>query len=115
MTPHNASASDPDLEIDAFLAAFEEAAARADTDLAAYLPPADHPHYLAVLRELVRVDLEFAWDRGQTRRLEVYRPRFPELFADPHGLRDVAWEEYRLRRAAGEDPDPADYRRRFGV
>ncbi|QDU21292.1 serine/threonine-protein kinase [Urbifossiella limnaea] len=105
-----------DAELDGFVAAFERAAARDPAAApAAFLPPADHPKYRAVLRELARIDLEFAWDRGAPRRVEAYRDRLPELFADADGLRAVAWEEYRLRQAAGECPTPADYHRRFGI
>ena len=106
----------PRFNLDDYLGRFESAAALNTTsDPADFLPPRDHPHYLAVLRELLRVDLEFAWDRGDERRVENYRDRFPELFSDPDGLRAVAWEEFRLRQAAGEAPTPAEYRRRFGV
>ncbi|MBX9581337.1 MAG: hypothetical protein K2X87_13630, partial [Gemmataceae bacterium] len=121
MTPTDAR---PDL--DDYLAAFESAYVRGgDADPADFLPPRNHPHYAAVLRELLRVDLEFAWDRGDERRVEAYRDRFPELWADPDGLRAVAWEEVRLRavaweevrlrEAAGDDPTPGEYRRRLGI
>src|SRR5262245_3539510 len=102
-------------DIDPFIERFEAARARGDADLATFLPPTDHPLYLPVLQELVRVDLEFAWDNGVTRRLEGYRDRFPRLFADVESVRAVAWEEYRLRRAAGEAPSATEYRARFGI
>ena len=51
-------------------------------DLADFLPPRDHPLYLEVLRELVRVDLELSWKHGHPSALEAYRRRFPELFQD---------------------------------
>jgi eukaryotic-like serine/threonine-protein kinase len=105
-----------DLELDGYLEPFEAAAARGDEpDPADYLPPATHPKYASVLCELVRLDLEFAWGRGEDRRVEAYADRFPALFADPGRLAAVAAEEYRLRRAAGEDPDPAEYRARLNV
>jgi eukaryotic-like serine/threonine-protein kinase len=105
-----------DLELDAYLEPFEAAAARGDEpDLADYLPPPTHPKYSAVLCELIRLDLEFAWDRGGDRRVEAYAGRFPALFADAGRLAAVAAEEYRLRKAAGEDPDPAEYRARLNV
>src|SRR5581483_6816232 len=103
MTPSDrapATDSDPDLELDGFLAAFEAEAVRGgEPDPADFLPPKAHPRYATVLREIVRVDLEFAWDRGEGRRLECYRDRFPDLFKDPAGLREIAHEEYRLRKA----------------
>src|SRR5437588_803662 len=101
---------------DAYVAAFEEAHARAGAaDVAAHLPPADHPLFLRVLCELVRVDLEFGWTHGRPTPLDGYRRRFPALFADPEATQAVAFEEYRLRRQAGERPAPAEYEARYGV
>jgi serine/threonine protein kinase/Tfp pilus assembly protein PilF len=103
-------------ELDNFVAAFETAQARdGPVDLAAFLPGPAHPLYREVLRELVRVDLEYGWSRGRARSLEEYRRTFPQLFQDPEDLRAITFEEYRLRRQAGEDPTPDEYRRRFGV
>jgi serine/threonine protein kinase/Flp pilus assembly protein TadD len=68
-----------------------------------------------VLRELVRVDLELGWARGRGKRLDEYVAEFPELFQDAASVREVAFEEFRVRRQAGDSPTPDDYRRRFGV
>jgi serine/threonine protein kinase/Flp pilus assembly protein TadD len=106
--------SEPD-ELDSFVAAYEAAQGGEPVDVKAFLPGSDHPLYGEVLRELVRVDLEYGWARGQARSLEDYRREFPRLFADPEDLRAVTFEEYRLRRQAGEDPAPEEYRQRFGV
>src|SRR5436190_13592934 len=91
-------------ELDFFVEAFEEAQQRNDgpLDLARFVPPPDHPHYAAILRELVCIDLDYGWSRGRPTPLDEYRRRFPELFADPDGLRAVVWEDYRQRRQAGE-------------
>src|SRR5262245_53826162 len=112
----HATRVDPVLELDAFVAAFEAAAeGGVNPDLVAFLPPSDHPLHAAVLRELVRVDLEFAWSRGDRRLVEEYRQRFPELFDDPDVVRDLVHEEFRLRKAAGESPRPNEYRDRLCV
>src|SRR5262245_20653450 len=106
MTPNSAPAvmSEPDLELDEFVAAFEAAHARhSAADLADFLPSPGHPRYLDVLTELVRIDLEFAWASGKERWVEYYRPRFPVLFRDSTRLRVVVGEEIRLRLAAGEE------------
>ena len=103
-------------DLDDFVAAFESAQARdGHSDLSDYLPAAPHPLYRAVASELIRVDLEFSWKRGQPKRLEDYEPLFPDLFQDPDILEGIAFEEYRLRRQAGELPCPSEYRQRFGV
>jgi serine/threonine protein kinase/Flp pilus assembly protein TadD len=104
------------LEIDRFVAAFEDCQVRqGHADIRAFLPDPGVAHYLSVLRELVRVDLEYAWERGRGRRAEEYFLAFPELKADPESLREISFEEYRQRRQAGESPSPADYQQRFGV
>ncbi len=103
-------------ELDQFVDAFEVAYARGETPgIRAFLPDPAHSLFLAVLRELVRVDMEYGWRRGQPRRIEHYQQEFPELFKDQKSLQDIAFEEYRLRRLAGENPQPMEYRQRFGV
>jgi serine/threonine protein kinase/Flp pilus assembly protein TadD len=102
--------------VDEVVDAYEAARALGDrADLAVFLPPPDHPEYLAILCELVRVDLEYSWRDGRPNRLDHYRSRFPELFRDRRWLQEIAFEEFRLRRQAGEDPSPLEYRRRFGA
>src|SRR4051794_31620961 len=92
-------ATAPALELDGYLAAFECAAVGGrEPDPAAFLPPAHPPPYPAVLRDPLRVDMEFAWGRGPRRRVEDYRERFPGLADDPAAVRDLALEEYRLRK-----------------
>src|SRR5438105_2366661 len=114
MTQANLAASWQQRE--AFIAAFESACVQgAEPDLAGYLPAADHPLRAEVLRELVRVALEHHSQRGQPVRADDYLRRFPELAGDGDGLAAIAFEEYRLRRQAGEPVAPADYERRYGV
>src|SRR5207248_7819154 len=102
--------------LDEHVTAFEAArAADPDAPLADHLPPPNHPLYARVLAEFVRVDLELGWRAGRAPRLADYRARHPELFADPAALAALAYEEYRQRQAAGEHPDPAEYRARPGA
>jgi hypothetical protein len=104
------------LSVDEVVDAYEAARALGDpADLAVFLPPPDHPEYLAILCELIRVDLEYSWQAGRPNRLDDYRGRFPELFQDRRWVQEIAFEEFRLRRQAGEDPSPLEYRRRFGA
>lgn len=80
----------------------EELALGRHPDLADFAPDEDHALYREVLVELVRVDLECHWRRGETRALEDYRDRFPALFDDPESLGQLAYEEYRLRLQSGQ-------------
>jgi serine/threonine protein kinase/tetratricopeptide (TPR) repeat protein len=103
-------------ELDDFIRAYEAAQAGAgDAHLASFLPAPDHPLYCAVLRELVRVDLEYGWERGRPKRLTDYCSLFADLFRDSKSLEEIAFEEYRLRQQAGENPSPLEYEQRFGI
>jgi eukaryotic-like serine/threonine-protein kinase len=102
--------------IDQYARAFESDRARqGPVDLGRYLPAPGHPLYRAVVRELVRIDLEFGWSEGRPRPLDDYRARYPEVFRDPAAFQDIAFEEYRQRLERGEPTDPAEYARRYGV
>src|SRR5262245_50853106 len=96
------TADSPEAGLDDFVEAYEAAQAReGEADLGRFLPATEHPLYPEVLRELVRVDLEFGWKRGRPRRLEEYLRLYPELARDASGVQEAAFEEYRLRRQAG--------------
>ncbi len=111
-----AAAGAPRPALEEYVAAFEAARARdEDTDPADFLPPPDDPLRLRVLCELVRIDLEFGWERDRLRPLAHYQAAFPALFQDSEYTQRVVFEEYRLRLQAGERPARADYARRFGV
>ena len=103
-------------ELDEFVRAFEEAYLdRGVASPSAFLPPRGHPLHKAVLRELVRVDLEFGWERGCPKGLDDYEREFPDLTDDREGFGQIAYEEFRLRRRAGQDPSPEEYRARYGI
>jgi hypothetical protein len=100
--------------LEEFIEAFEAAQAKGPADIGLYLPEPRHALFGAVLGELIRIDLEYLWKRGTRRLVESYRARFPQVFADRQVLQGLAFEEYRLRRQAGESPSPAEYLERFG-
>ena len=103
-------------EVDEFVEQFDLAwDGAAVPDIADFLPVAEHPQYRETLRELIRVDLEFRWQRGCAKSIDEYRRDFPELLADAESLSQIAFEEYRARRHAGESVNPADYARRFDI
>ncbi|HEY8503291.1 MAG TPA: protein kinase [Gemmataceae bacterium] len=65
-----------------------------------------------VLAELIKADLAYRWQRGRPRRLEEYLAEFPDCFGGAPPC-DLIYEEYHVRRQAGERVDPAEYDRRF--
>jgi hypothetical protein len=102
-----------DAEIEDAIDAFETACARDQgADFGAFLPPPHHPTYRRVLGELIRVDLELSWKRGQRKAMEDYETYFPRLVEDRTLLESIAFEEWRLRKQAGDKPSPADFERR---
>lgn len=106
----------PEIDVDDVVDAYETARSRdGHATIADHLPPAGHPRYLAILCELIRVELEYDWQGHVAKPLEHYRTIYPALFEDPDLVQDMAYEEYRLRLQAGDRPATGEYERRFGV
>jgi serine/threonine protein kinase len=104
------------IEREKYVEGFESArAADPNADFAPFLPPSGHPLYIAVLEEMIRIDLEQHWLRGEPRWLEDYLPRFPQLMEASASIRTLAFEEFRLRRQAGQAPTSEEYKLRFGI
>jgi hypothetical protein len=97
-------------ELDVYVRAYELAHARdRQARIAEFLPAANHPLYFAVLRELVRVDLEYGWDAGCPKSLDDYLAAYPDLKRDEASLRAIVLEDIRLRCQAGLAPRSQDY------
>jgi serine/threonine protein kinase/tetratricopeptide (TPR) repeat protein len=102
--------------LDDVVAKFEAALARdSQADLSSFLPDESHPLRASTLVELVRIELEHEWEKGQPRNLDSYFLRFPEVFAETARRQEVAYEEFRLRRQVGQDPDPLLYAKQYGI
>jgi predicted Ser/Thr protein kinase len=81
-------------------------------DLAQFLP-ASGPSRLAVLAELVQIDLERRLKAGEPVRVEDYLRRYPELAEVPNALPSLASTEYRLRRSVQPGLTLTEYLHRF--
>jgi serine/threonine protein kinase len=81
--------------------------------LAEFLPPEPPSHRRLVLIELVKVDLEQRTTRGAKKALEAYAADFPELLESGEPPCDLIYEEYHIRRTAGDNVSPSEYYRRF--
>lgn len=95
-----------------------EAAVETDpqaVDLADFLPHTDHAEYFDTLVELVRVDIEFRWNRGFPNSLDSYLFRFPVLKAHSELLQAVCFEEHRQKIQAGQPSRAISYQRAYGV
>lgn len=104
------------IEREKYVEAFE-AAREVDphADILPFLPPHEHPLHVPVLEEMVRIDLEQHWLRGHPCWLEDYLSRFPQLLEASASVRTLAFEEFRLRRRAGQAPSADEYKLRFGI
>jgi serine/threonine protein kinase len=102
-------------ELEDVVAAFESAqVGDGQANLAAFLPPSSHPHFATILAELIRVDLEYGWQRGRPKPIADYRQQFSHLTADTRIWPQIAFEEYRLRRQAGHNASVEEYRAFYG-
>jgi serine/threonine protein kinase/predicted Zn-dependent protease len=92
-----------DVLIDSAVDAFEAAKASGRAVLINdFLPDPTSPSYKNVLVELLRVDMEHAWWSEHRKTLSDYVAAYSSELADPELLTELAFEEFRLRREAGE-------------
>ena len=104
--------------LDEFLAAWEKGAGKGP-QLGNFLPAQPPPLRRLVLVELIKADLEQRSKDGAVvslpKRLEEYAAEFPELLeaATKEPPVDLIYEEYHVRRAAGENVSLRDYVQRF--
>jgi serine/threonine protein kinase/Tfp pilus assembly protein PilF len=102
--------------LDKVVEAFEQAWQRdGQANVGDFLPAPDDGLYMTVLRELIRVDLDHGWRTGRPKSLSDYQWLFPEVFRDPQSLAEITFEEYRVRRRAGQDVSAAEYQRRYQI
>lgn len=100
------------VRLEGFLAAWE--AGGEPPNLGDHLPasPASLRHLTLV--ELIKADLDYRWRQNRGKRLlEDYVELFPELTIGNGLPADVIYEEFHIRRQAGERLDPSEYFQRF--
>ncbi len=83
--------------------------------LADFVPDSRHPQYLKLLIELARVDLELRWKNSQPLPLDYYLITFPLLADEPDAVAQLAFEEFRARRSAGQCPSAGEYASRYHI
>jgi predicted Ser/Thr protein kinase len=77
------------------------------------LPPRDSCLRWPALVEMVKIDLERRWQRGQHPNLEAYVKAFPELGPPDRLPVDLLLAEYEARQQCGAPADLAEFARRF--
>jgi serine/threonine protein kinase len=96
--------------IDDFLSAWEE---RVAPPLAVHLPAEPVALRRLTLIELIKADLEQRVRRGLARRIEDYVDEFPELLSGGEPPVDLIYEEFHIRRSAGQEVQAHEYFERF--
>jgi len=98
-------------QVQAFLQAWDSRAEPPNP--AEFLPKGTAVLRRLVLLELIKVDLDYRWSRGQSVRIvDDYLAAFPELAADGPPC-DLLYEEYHIRKRAGDSVQPGDYLLRY--
>ena len=102
--------------IDALSDAWESHLAQGtdEPDLAAWAPKDDLGVRQLALPELVKVDLEYRWQRGRSpRKVEAYAEQFPELMSENVIPVELIHEELQVRMQAGDRVTEEEIQRRF--
>ncbi|MFO0978454.1 MAG: protein kinase [Planctomycetaceae bacterium] len=77
--------------------------------------PRNHEDSLEILVELIRVDIDLRSEHGCRRPLSQYLVDFPEAFQDSETVSQVAFEDYRVRLASGEQVTREEYAEQYGI
>jgi len=102
--------------LDEIVEAFEDHWSRTgQANVREWLPVGDHPQATTIALELLCVDLERRVRAGTPRSVESYCDEFIELLGDEALRERLAFEDYRLRTARGDQPQAADYARRLAI
>jgi predicted Ser/Thr protein kinase len=67
----------------------------------------------AALAELVKVDLERRWTKGEKRNIEAYLQEYPELRQDADSFAEIVQQEYFIRSRHGDQPTAVELSKRF--
>ncbi len=110
-----AELADGDREtIEAWLVAFDTAWQQgALADWIASRLPQQHPLRPLALVEMVAIDLEHQWQRGNRLTLDSYLAAYPELGGAETVSADLIWAEYQVRQQFGAPADLDEFTRRF--
>ncbi len=101
-------------ELDKLASKLEEAWKKGGpVDLGVLLPPPETPLRKQALVELIKVDLECRWRRGQSVSLDYYMDKYAELGRPRDLPAKLIFEEYRVRHLWGDKPPLTLYQNRF--
>ena len=102
--------------LDAAVDAFEQHCRdNPSADVRDYLPQLTTDENRRVAIELLCVDLQYHWQRGNARSIVDYEREFPEWLADKLVRDELAFEAYRQSVRAGEPIDRESFALQYGV
>jgi hypothetical protein len=101
--------SDDQQAVMACVDSFEQTAGDTEADLRKYLGTVPEKFRSVALVELVRVDFERRWKKGQLRKIVEYLREYPEI-RESGAFSELLQAEFDFRRRAGDTPDVAEYR-----
>src|SRR3954454_19918978 len=78
-----------------------------------FLPKGNLALEVVALVELIKIDLEQRRSRGLWHPLEWYAEKFPAILHAGEPPCDLIYEEYQVRKSAGEEVDAQEYFHRF--
>jgi len=90
-----------------------QATGTSTVDFSKLLPGTSDPMRRAVLYELIKIDMEFRWRRGQIITLDHYLETYPELGPAENLSPLLIYEEYRLSQLHGVNTPLKVYQKRF--
>lgn len=99
--------------IDERVAPFEQAWQQGARPRLEEFLPRETTHRLALLVELVHVELEFRFRAGESPRVEEYLDRFADLQTSDEIVADLVRAEFEWRQRGGEQPAVDEYVARF--
>ena len=89
-----------DWELDECVAKFESAVfSNPAVRLETFAPDSSHPRYLDIVVELMRVDMELAFERGEHRTVDSYIARVPQLKGSEQNIEALRVEWKRLQQS----------------
>ncbi|MBI3465586.1 MAG: serine/threonine protein kinase, partial [Planctomycetes bacterium] len=86
---------------------------RGDARISDFLPPLGSAERTELLHELIKIDLEYRWGRGERTHVEASAGQFPELGGRARLPIELIVEEVRVRQHLGCPPTQAELTDRF--
>lgn len=97
--------------MEALLSAWETQSA--PPALREFVPTGNLALQVVAVVELIKIDLQQRRSRGLWHPLEWYAEKFPEMLHAGEPPCDLIYEEYHVRKSAGDEVDPQEYFQRF--